>query len=233
LPADVRAACAGRPRAAWVATPLHLRSLVQATADGPRCSAVVTSTMPLTEAVARRSEQLCAAPVLEIYGSTETGALALRRTARETRWRPLAEVRLESSADGMVATGSHFAGPIALADVARIDPGGSFVLLGRSGQDRRSARLARRPQPAARGVAGSRGRRLLPAGRGQPGRAALPGPWRPAARPRRDRAMVARAPRSGVPAALLHLARAAAAKRKRQAFAPGARPGIRALARGR
>ena len=40
-------------------------------------------------------EQLLAAPVLEIYGSTETGALAMRRTARETRWPPLDGVRLD------------------------------------------------------------------------------------------------------------------------------------------
>jgi acyl-CoA synthetase (AMP-forming)/AMP-acid ligase II len=103
LPADVLAAFAATPRAAWIATPLHLRSLVQAAAEGPRCSVIVTSTMPLGEAVARRSEQLCAAPVLEIYGSTETGALAMRRTARETRWRPLQGVGLECGDDGVVA----------------------------------------------------------------------------------------------------------------------------------
>ena len=34
LPADVLAAFAATPRAAWIATPLHLRSLVQAAAEG-------------------------------------------------------------------------------------------------------------------------------------------------------------------------------------------------------
>jgi len=131
LPADVVAAFTAKPGAAWIATPLHLRSLVQAIDAGLRCSVVVTSTMPLSEAIARRGEQLCAAPVLEIYGSTETGALALRRTARESRWRPLDEVRLAYGGGGVVAVGAHFPGPIALPDALRIDAEGSFVLLGR------------------------------------------------------------------------------------------------------
>jgi acyl-coenzyme A synthetase/AMP-(fatty) acid ligase len=131
LPADVLAACADSPRPAWIATPLHLRSLVQTVETGPSCSVVITSTMPLTETVARRSERLCDAPVLEIYGATETGALAMRRTARDALWRPMAGVRLEAGDSATVAWGSHFASPMALPDALKIDANGAFALLGR------------------------------------------------------------------------------------------------------
>lgn len=131
LPADVRAAFAGSLRGAWIATPMHLHSLVQSTETVPSCSVVIVSTMPLTQTVARRSEHLVQAPVLEIYGSTETGALAMRRTAREIRWLPMDGVQVEPGDDGAVARGTHFASPVKLLDELALDPGGTFTLLGR------------------------------------------------------------------------------------------------------
>jgi acyl-coenzyme A synthetase/AMP-(fatty) acid ligase len=95
LPADVAAAFDEVGRVAWIATPMHLRSLVQSGAALPACAFAIVSTMPLGHALALQSEQLLVAPVLEIYGSTETGALAMRRTARETRWSPLDGVSLD------------------------------------------------------------------------------------------------------------------------------------------
>ncbi len=131
LPADVREAFSGAELGAWIATPLHLRSLVQAVETVPNCSVVIVSTMPLTQTLAQQTEDLVAAPLLEIYGSTETGVLAMRRTARETRWRPVDGVQLESSDAGTQARGSHFASPPTLLDQIRIDEDGRFALLGR------------------------------------------------------------------------------------------------------
>jgi acyl-coenzyme A synthetase/AMP-(fatty) acid ligase len=131
LPADVRAAFAGSLPGAWIATPMHLRSLVQSAEEVPSCCVVIVSTMPLTQAVARQSEHLVHAPVLEIYGSTETGALAMRRTARESRWLPMDGVRIEPGDGATVGRGSHFASPVKLLDELVVDPGGSFTLLGR------------------------------------------------------------------------------------------------------
>ncbi|MEO5882798.1 MAG: class I adenylate-forming enzyme family protein [Caldimonas sp.] len=131
LPADVRAAFAGGPRGVWIATPMHLRSLVQTAESIPSCSAAVVSTMPLGQLVARQSEPLLGAPVLEIYGSTETGALAMRRTARESRWLPMSGVRLERVEGASLAHGAHFASPMKLLDELVLEANGSFLLLGR------------------------------------------------------------------------------------------------------
>ena len=131
LPADVRAAFEDAHRGVWIATPMHLRSLARSGEAMPSCSFAIVSTMPLGHALARQSEHLLQAPVLEIYGSTETGALALRRTARETRWLPLDGVQLERADGATVGRGMHFASPIKLLDELVVERNGSFTLLGR------------------------------------------------------------------------------------------------------
>jgi acyl-CoA synthetase (AMP-forming)/AMP-acid ligase II len=131
LPADVRDAFADARPGAWIATPLHLRSLVQAGDEIPNCKVVIASTMPLAQTLAEQAESLVQGPVLEIYGSTETGVLAMRRSARETRWRAVDGVQLESTGEATLARGQHFASPLALLDRIEVDADHRFMLLGR------------------------------------------------------------------------------------------------------
>jgi acyl-coenzyme A synthetase/AMP-(fatty) acid ligase len=132
LPADVQQAFAGSPATAWIATPLHLRGLVQSGEALPNCNLVVASTMPLTQQLAQQMEDLIGGPVLEIYGSTETGVLAMRRSAQEAAWEPVSGVRVESVTHGTLAYGPHFHSPVRVADEIEIGATGSFKLLGRS-----------------------------------------------------------------------------------------------------
>jgi acyl-coenzyme A synthetase/AMP-(fatty) acid ligase len=132
LPLDVRTAmeeCRGP--AAWIATPLHLRALARAGEALPDCRFALVSTMPLAPALAAQIESLVAAPVVEIFGSTETGVIATRHTARESRWDPIGDVRLEQGVDGTLARGAHFPSPQALSDLVEIAGDGRFTLLGR------------------------------------------------------------------------------------------------------
>lgn len=134
LPADVRTAfetCTAG--AAWIATPLHLRALAQAGQSVPNCRAVIVSTMPLAPALAAQAEALVDAPVLEIYGSTETGVVAMRRSASDTSWRPVEGVQVEPEADGTRVWGAHFTSPQTLADQVELVADGCFRLLGRQG----------------------------------------------------------------------------------------------------
>jgi acyl-coenzyme A synthetase/AMP-(fatty) acid ligase/3-hydroxymyristoyl/3-hydroxydecanoyl-(acyl carrier protein) dehydratase len=132
LPADVHAALSacGGP-APWFATPLHLRALAAPGETMPNCRLVLVSTMPLTATLATQVETLAQAPVIEIFGSTETGVLATRRTASETCWHPLDDVRLEQADAGVQAWGGHFPSPHVLADLVDIAADGRFELLGR------------------------------------------------------------------------------------------------------
>ena len=235
LPADVAAAFAEAGRAAWIATPMHLRGLVRSARPCPACAFAIVSTMPLGHALALQSEQVLAAPVLEIYGSTETGALAMRRTARETRWSPLDGVSLAPVEGATLGRGAHFASPVQLLDEIVVEANGCLHAArpaGRPDQDRRPARLARRPQPAAAGPAGPRRRRVLPACDRQPDRAAVPDLLRPAARASGGPALAAGAARSGLPAARFHPDRPDAAQRDRKAAPAFARPRVFGLASG-
>jgi acyl-coenzyme A synthetase/AMP-(fatty) acid ligase len=132
LPLDVRAAFAlcGGP-AAWIATPLHLRALAQSGENLPDCRLALVSTMPLAAALAGQVEALVQAPVVEIYGSTETGAIATRRTACEPGWQPLDGVRLAHGAGTTQAWGAHFPSPHLLGDQVEAGADGRFTLLGR------------------------------------------------------------------------------------------------------
>lgn len=134
LPADVRTAFEGFDgHAGWIATPLHLRALVQSGETVPRCRLVLVSTMPLGSALAAHAEASTGAPAIEIYGSTETGVVAMRRTARDAGWRPVNGVRIESEETGMQVWGSHFPSPQKLADQVEVRGDGGFTLLGRQG----------------------------------------------------------------------------------------------------
>ena len=132
LPADVGAAFEACPQGClWVTTPLHLRSLVRCGDRLRNCRAVVASTMPLTATLAHQVESLLEAPVYEIYGSTETGAIATRRTAECTSWLPLPGVKLEPVSSCTQVWGDHFSSPQRLGDHVAIGDAGSFALLGR------------------------------------------------------------------------------------------------------
>lgn len=132
LPADIRAAFEACPEGCiWVTTPLHLRSLVRSGERLRNCRAVVASTMPLAATLARQAETLLGAPVVEIYGSTETGAIATRRTIASSSWHPLPAVKLEPTSSGTQVRGDHFSSPQLLGDHVAVGDAGSFTLLGR------------------------------------------------------------------------------------------------------
>ena len=83
--------------------------------------------------LAREVERRYGAPLLEIYGSTETGQMASRRTALEDQWRLWPGVRLErSETDTARRRAAMSSGRLRSADV--LEPTGEehFVLHGRT-----------------------------------------------------------------------------------------------------
>ena len=129
FPADVRAALAAVPAPALlVTTPLQLRALL----EGPAVplAAVISATAPLDAALAARAERAWGVSVLEIYGATEAGSLASRRTTEGDGWLPYRGVQVVQEGETAVATAVGMA-PQPLAD--GIEPLGDrrFRLLGR------------------------------------------------------------------------------------------------------
>lgn len=132
LPLDLAAALHDAPQPRWlVLTPLHARSCVQAGVPLPPLAGVLSATAPLDRALAASFEQLASTTLTEIYGSSETGAIATRMPARETRFVPLDGIALAASDTGIVVSGGHLSHGVALSDHASIGGDGSFVLTGR------------------------------------------------------------------------------------------------------
>jgi acyl-coenzyme A synthetase/AMP-(fatty) acid ligase len=132
-PADIATAVAAVPRPrALVTTPVHLRALLASEIDLPPMDLVVSATAPLAQDLARAVEVKFHTALLEIYGSTETGQIAIRRTAQSAAWRLWPEVRLKASNDQVFAYGGHVEQLTVMQDVIEITGDGEFLLQGRT-----------------------------------------------------------------------------------------------------
>ncbi len=116
-----------------VTTPAHLRALVASDVRLPALDRIVCATAPLPGELAANCEARFGAAVFEIYGCTETGQVAARRTIDGDRWQALPGVWVEDRDGVFWAGGGHIAQPAPLADQLRLHGATSFELLGRSG----------------------------------------------------------------------------------------------------
>jgi len=135
-PGDLEAAgaaarAAGIRSLALVTSPAHLRYLEGALDALPGLALVISATSPLPLPLAERVEVATGAAVWEIYGSTETGSLAVRRPTRGELWTPLAGFRLTARPEGTEAAAPHLDQPVLLGDALRIEDDGRFTLEGR------------------------------------------------------------------------------------------------------
>ena len=131
-PQDVMEALRAVPRPRMlVTTPHHLATLLASGLQWPALDICLSATAPLDAELAARIEQRSGAQVLEIYGSTESGQLASRRTLEGPRWRLLPGVALSQEHDTTYAHAGHVEGRVALADIIELDGPDGFVLHGR------------------------------------------------------------------------------------------------------
>ncbi len=132
-PADIAASVRGVPRPrVLVTTPVHLRTLLASEIEFPPVDLVMSATAPLSRDLAREVEKKYRTPLLEIYGSTETGQIAMRRTAEAASWRLWPGVRLSSVNDQVFAQGGHVEQLTPLCDVIEITGDDEFRLHGRT-----------------------------------------------------------------------------------------------------
>jgi len=131
-PQDIVAALARVPAPRMlVTTPFHLAALMGSGLELPPLSLVLSATAPLSEALARQVEARAQAPVFEIYGSTETSALAARRTTEGPVWTLLPGVALVQEEHETMACEGHVPSRVAIADLVELTGERQFVLNGR------------------------------------------------------------------------------------------------------
>jgi acyl-coenzyme A synthetase/AMP-(fatty) acid ligase len=114
-----------------VTTPIHLRACVDSGLPWPELDAVISATAPLDDALAARAETLFRAPVLEIYGCTEAGSLASRRTTQDTRWELYDGFQLNHQGELAIVSASHLDAEVPMSDVVEVLDERHFGLLGR------------------------------------------------------------------------------------------------------
>ena len=132
-PADIVRVLARLPRPRMlVTTPLHLRTLLEAGLELPPVDLVVCATAPLSPQLAARAEATLAAPLMEIYGCTEAGQVATRRTTDGPEWQTYRGLVLSGNGEHAVISGGHVAQATPLADVLEVLDPQHFRLLGRS-----------------------------------------------------------------------------------------------------
>ncbi|BAO91779.1 acyl-coenzyme A synthetase/AMP-(fatty) acid ligase-like protein (plasmid) [Caballeronia cordobensis] len=136
-PVDIRAELDAIPEPrVLVSSPIHLRALFANDEALPRASLVLSATAPLSEKLALHAEARLQAPLMEIYGSTETGQIATRRTAQTAAWALFPDIALTPRADDageqtMWASGGHVEVPVPMGDALELIDGAHFLLHGR------------------------------------------------------------------------------------------------------
>jgi acyl-coenzyme A synthetase/AMP-(fatty) acid ligase len=132
-PGDIsaRLAAAPRPRI-LVTTPIHLRLLLAEAEALPVSDLVLSATAPLSADLARNAEARFEAPLYEIYGCSEVGQLAFRRTTDGDEWRCLDRIALRQDGSATWAGGPAIAIESRLADFIELRDPWHFKLLGRT-----------------------------------------------------------------------------------------------------
>jgi acyl-coenzyme A synthetase/AMP-(fatty) acid ligase len=133
FPADVARALAEVPAPrVLVTTPVHLRTLLASSQEFPPVAVVVSATAPMNAALALRVAERLQAPLLEMFGSTETCVIATRLTARESGWRLYPGVTVEPAVDHTWVHAPWFGQALRLQDIVEIAGPGLMVLRGRN-----------------------------------------------------------------------------------------------------
>ncbi|MBV8095763.1 MAG: acyl-CoA synthetase [Acetobacteraceae bacterium] len=130
-PADVQAALSAVPEPRiLITTPLQLRALLQTMDEPPTIARVISATAPLPPDLAGLAEQRWGSAVWEIFGATEVGSIASRRTTHDPLWTLYPGVTLDANEERVLVT-AEGARPCPLNDVIEPVPEGRFRLLGR------------------------------------------------------------------------------------------------------
>jgi len=133
FPEDIRRALSLSSKlATLITTPLHLRVCVQAGLSWPQLHQLISATAPLSREDAARAEREFCAGLREIYGSTESGAIASRNTVDEQSWTLYDDVKLIFDEDSIRVVARHLPHMPILADRIEALDDEHFLMYGRT-----------------------------------------------------------------------------------------------------
>lgn len=117
-----------RPRI-LVTSPVHLRALLADSPPIPPVDLIVCATAPLDPDLAIRAENAFCSTVIEIYGCTESGQVAVRKPTQSEVWECMSGLVLATTGQGKASvSGGHVGGEIFLNDSIYIVDKNHFLL---------------------------------------------------------------------------------------------------------
>ncbi len=132
FPEDVRLALAEVPSPrTLVTTPLHIRACATAGSRLPHVECMLSATAPLSRSLAKQAETLFHTSVYEVYGFTEAGSVATRRTVAEDTWHLLDAITLHQDSAGCSLQAPYLRGPVPFPDLVSMQGPHRFLLHGR------------------------------------------------------------------------------------------------------
>ncbi|HJM83158.1 MAG TPA: AMP-binding protein [Nitrospinota bacterium] len=133
FPEDIRRAigCLSPPRIV-VTTPFHLHALIKDRQTFPETEIIISATAPLSSELASKVEDTFNTKVYEIFGFTEAGAVASRRTAESDVWKTYEGVEIIKTSDGLNIFGGHIDSPKRIPDSLEYICKNEFRLIGRN-----------------------------------------------------------------------------------------------------
>ncbi|MEM1153047.1 MAG: AMP-binding protein [Pseudomonadota bacterium] len=137
FPADIATALEALPTPrVLVTTPLHLKSLLRSAQALPDLALVISATAPLEHELAQEAETAWHCKVTEIYGCSEAGSIASRRTVTDDEWQLLDGMALRTQPTDeekvIYACAPHLEFDVPLQDHLEVLSPQSFRFLGRS-----------------------------------------------------------------------------------------------------
>jgi acyl-coenzyme A synthetase/AMP-(fatty) acid ligase len=133
FPQDVRGALATVPAPrTLVTTPTHLKALLDAHIQLPALNRVVSATAPLSAELATRLEAAWSTQIFEIYGCTEAGVMARRRTTAGEMWETFSGGEIVHFESGAHYRAEQLPEPIPLQDLIESITPAQFYLRGRA-----------------------------------------------------------------------------------------------------
>ena len=132
-PEDIRAALAGLPdEKVLITTPFHLRALLESETGVPQLARLLCATAPLPLELAELAEATLRVSLQEVYGFTEAGQVATRRTVDGPVWETYRDVRVYERDGAYYAQGGAVEREAKFQDVTELIDSEHFTLHGRS-----------------------------------------------------------------------------------------------------
>ncbi len=133
FPEEIREALLNSgPDSLLATTPVQIRACVLGNTEIPKIRQILSSAAPLDRTIARQAEEKYLTPVVEFYGSTETGAIASRQPTRDRVWKTFDPIRVRAVNNELEVCAHYLPDPVLLQDRVEVADEKHFQLLGRS-----------------------------------------------------------------------------------------------------